>query len=136
METAGKRILLAEDDRFLRRAAEVTLRRRGFDVRTAIDGEEALRLARAEPPDLILLDLIMPKVLGFEVLRILKADPTTAQIPVIVMSNLGQERDVQQTLQAGAAAYFVKANLSLQDLATRVESMLTGGGSRWQGDTP
>jgi len=121
-----KRILLAEDDRFLRKAAEATLRGRGFTVLTAVDGEEALRLARSDRPDLILLDLIMPKLQGFEVLRSLKTDETTASIPVIVLSNLGQERDVEHAMEAGAAAYFVKANLSLQDLVRRVEEALAG----------
>jgi CheY-like chemotaxis protein len=120
------RILLAEDDRFLRKAAEATLRQRGFTVLTAGDGEEALRQARAEGPDLILLDLIMPKLQGFEVLRALKEDPATAHIPIIVLSNLGQATDVQRTMESGAAAYFVKANLSLQDLVKRVEQLLAG----------
>jgi len=121
------RILLAEDDRFLRKAAEATLRQRGFTVVTAVDGEEALQLARKDVPDLILLDLIMPKLQGFEVLRALKQDPATAHIPVIVLSNLGQARDVQQTMEGGAVAYFVKANLSLQTLANRVEEVLAAG---------
>lgn len=125
----AKRILLAEDDRFLRKAAEATLRGRGFTVIAAVDGEEALRLARSEVPDLILLDLIMPKLQGFEVLKALKQEPATAAIPVIVLSNLGQERDLQRTIEAGALAHFVKANLSLQDLVQRVEEALapTGG---------
>lgn len=126
MAEGGKRILLAEDDRFLRKAAEATLKQHGFDVLTATDGEEALRLARAERPDLILLDLIMPKLQGFEALRALKADPATRAIPVIVLSNLGQSQDVQQTIEAGAAAYFVKANLSLQELVKRVDAVLAG----------
>jgi CheY-like chemotaxis protein len=121
------RILLAEDDRFLRKAAEARLRQHGYTVVTAVDGEEALRLARAESPDLVLLDLIMPKMQGFEVLRELKRDPATVAIPVIVLSNLGQERDVQQALTDGAIAYFVKANLSLQDLAQHVERALAEG---------
>ena len=127
MGNRGERILVAEDDRFLRRAAEATLRQRGFTVLTAADGEETLRRARAEAPDLILLDLIMPKLQGFEVLRALKGDPATAHIPVIVLSNLGQPTDVQRTMESGAAAYFVKANLSLQDLVRRVEELLPGG---------
>jgi CheY-like chemotaxis protein len=77
----ARRVLLAEDDRFLRKAAETALKRHGFAVVPAVDGEEALRLARAEPPDLVLLDLIMPKMQGFEVLRALKADPGTAPDP-------------------------------------------------------
>lgn len=121
------RILLAEDDRFLRKAAEATLRQRGFTVLTAADGEETLRRARADGPDLILLDLIMPKLQGFEVLRTLKGDPATAHIPVIVLSNLGQPTDMQRTMESGAAAYFVKASLSLQDLVRRVEELLPQG---------
>ena len=127
MGESTRRILLAEDDRFLRKAAEATLKRHGFSVVTATDGEEALRLAQAELPDLILLDLIMPKIQGFEVLRTLKANPPTAAIPVIIISNLGQAHDVQQALEAGAAAYLVKANLSLQDLVKQVEAALKGG---------
>ncbi len=127
MREANRRILLAEDDRFLRKAAEATLRQHGFSVVTAVDGEEAIRLAQAEAPALILLDLIMPKIQGFEVLRALKANPATAAIPVIVMSNLGQPQDVQQALEAGAATYLIKANLSLQDLVTQVENTLKGG---------
>ncbi len=119
-----QRILLAEDDRFLRKAADATLRHRGFAVFLAVDGEEALRVARAQNPDLILLDLIMPKLQGFEVLRALKQDPATSRIPVIVLSNLGQKQDVQQAVEAGAAAYLIKANLSLQELAKTVEEAL------------
>lgn len=121
------RVLLAEDDRFLRKAAETALKRQGFTVIPAVDGEEALRMARADTPDIVLLDLIMPKLQGFEVLRALKADPATAKIPVIILSNLGQESDVKQAMEAGAVGYFVKANLSLQDLVKRVGEVVGGG---------
>lgn len=117
-------VLLAEDDRFLRKAVEATLKRHGFTVYTAVDGEEAWRLAQAMLPDLILLDLIMPKLSGFEVLRHLKQEPRTAQIPVVVLSNLGQESDISQLLQAGAVAYYIKSNVSLQDLVTQVKHIL------------
>ena len=122
-----QRILLAEDDRFLRKAAETTLKQQGYTVITAADGEEALRLARSEPLDLILLDLIMPKLNGFQVLNALKKDAPTAQIPVIILSNLGQDRDVQQAMEAGATAYFIKADLSLQALVQRVGETLAAG---------
>jgi twitching motility two-component system response regulator PilH len=127
MEEQTKRILLVEDDRFLRKAAEATLRRHGFTVRTAADGEEALQRMQDETPDLVLLDLIMPKMQGFEVLRLMKQNPATKQIPVVVLSNLGQESDVQQALQGGAIAYLIKANLSLQDLVTHVHKFIAGG---------
>jgi two-component system phosphate regulon response regulator PhoB len=124
MGDAVRRVLLAEDDRFLRKAAETALKRHGFTVVAAADGEEALRLARAAPPDLVLLDLIMPRMQGFEVLRALKADPATAPIPVVILSNLGQDGDMKQAMDAGAAGYFVKANLSLQDLVKRVGELV------------
>ena len=124
MEQPAKRILLAEDDRFLRRAAEAALKRAGFTVLAAADGEEALRMAMAEKPDLVLLDLIMPKLQGFEVLKALKGDPATAAIPVVVLSNLGQDGDVQRALEGGAVAYLVKANLSLDELVARARETL------------
>jgi CheY-like chemotaxis protein len=124
-----RRILLVEDDRFLRKAAETTLKQQGYTVITAADGEEALRVARSAPPDLILLDVIMPKLNGFQVLDALKKDPTTAHVPVIILSNLGQDRDVQQAMEAGATAYFIKADLSLQALVQRVGETLAAGGA-------
>ena len=127
MGERARRILLAEDDRFLRKAAEAQLRQHGFTVVAAVDGEEALRLARAERPDLVLLDLIMPKMQGFEVLKTLKQDPATADIPVIVLSNLGQDRDVQQAMELGAVAYYIKAHVSLHDLVKKIEAALAGG---------
>jgi two-component system, OmpR family, alkaline phosphatase synthesis response regulator PhoP len=126
MTTAGKRILLVEDDRFLRRACETSLRQRGFTVIAAADGEEGLRLARAEHPDLILLDLLMPKLSGVEVLRALKADVGTKAIPVLILSNSSREQDVSEVISLGAVAYWVKANLSLKELGERVARLLEG----------
>ena len=120
-----KRVLLAEDDKFLRKAATTALRRRGHEVLTAADGQEALTLAREQPPDVILLDLIMPKIQGFEVLRSLKADPATRGIPVIVLTNLGQDADRQAALASGAREYLVKADLSLDALAAAVDRALS-----------
>jgi DNA-binding response OmpR family regulator len=128
MSDQPRRILVAEDDRFLRKAAEMALKRQGYTVLTAADGEEALRTAQSILPDLILLDLIMPKLNGFDVLQALKKETPTAHIPVIILSNLGQDRDVQQAMDAGAAAYFIKTDLSLQALGQRVEEVLTASG--------
>ena len=118
------RVLVAEDDRLLRTAAVSTLRRAGFDVLAAEDGEQAFALAAAERPDLVLLDLVMPRVDGFEALRRLKADPETRAIPVIVLSNLGTESDQTVATSAGAAGFFVKASLSLADLVAEVHKAL------------
>jgi DNA-binding response OmpR family regulator len=122
--TTTKRVLLVEDDRFLRRACEASLRQRGFDVATAPDGEEALRQARATPPDIVLLDMLMPKLSGLEVLRALKADDATRGIPVLVLSNSSREQDVQEVMRLGAVGYLVKADLSLKELGERVARLL------------
>src|SRR5262249_24538784 len=82
-----KRLLLVEDDRFLRRACEIALRKRGFTVTTATDGQEALVALRQERPDLVLLDMLMPRLSGVDVLRTVRADPALHDVPVLVLSN-------------------------------------------------
>jgi len=121
---APVRVLLVEDDRFLRKAAEVMLRRQGFTVSVAEDGQAGLETAREQRPDAILCDLIMPRMQGLEVIEALKADARTSAIPVLVMSNLGQEGDVQRALAAGAVSYVVKSNIALQDLGEHIRSVL------------
>jgi len=121
------KIVVADDDRMFRKAAETTLRRQGYAVTTASDGEEALQLIRAEQPDIIVLDLIMPKIQGFDVLQVLKQDSLTAAIPVIVLSSLTQEQDKQEALDLGAVAYFNKTTFSLSELVKQVETTLTKG---------
>jgi CheY-like chemotaxis protein len=126
MGSSEKRVLVVEDDRFLRRACEASLRQRGFAVVAAVDGEEGLRLARAEAFDLILLDLLMPKLSGVEVLRALKGDAATRPIPVLVLSNSSRQQDIDEVMRLGAVGYLVKANLSLQELGDRVAALLQG----------
>ena len=122
--TSPHRVLLVEDDRFLRKAAEVALQRAGLIVTTADDGIAALRAVQDERPDVVLLDINMPRMHGFEVLRALKGDPATAGIPVIILSNQGQESDREKAFAAGAVDYLVKAHLSLRDLCTAVARIL------------
>ena len=122
--TTGGRILLVEDDRFLRRAAEASLRQRGFAVTVAADGEEALVKVRTEIPDLILLDLLMPKVTGIEVLRALRAEEATKGIRVLILSNSSREQDLEAIKELGVTDYLVKANLSLQELGDRVAQLV------------
>ena len=124
--TTGRRILLIEDDRFLRRAGEASLRQRGFEVTVAADGAEGLAKVRAEIPDLILLDLLMPKVSGLEVLRALRAEEATRSVPVLILSNSSREQDLQEIKDLGVVDYLVKANLSLQELGDRVARLLEG----------
>jgi CheY-like chemotaxis protein len=129
--TGSGRVLLVEDDKFLRRACEASLRQRGFEVTTATDGEEGLRLARETPrPDVVLLDLLMPKLAGIEVLRALKADAATKRIPVVILSNSSRDEDKREAVHLGAVGYYVKANLSLKELATQVSALITEHASR------
>ena len=121
-----KRILLVEDDRFLRKAAEVRLRRAGYTVVTAADGEEAIASAATARPDLVLLDLIMPRMQGFEVLRVLRTQPNMEGVPIVVLTNLSQDADREQVMTQGANGYLVKANLSLDALADAVGEVLKG----------
>jgi CheY-like chemotaxis protein len=126
MSPPGRCVLVVEDDRFLRRACEASLRQRGLTVLLATDGEEGLRMARAARPDVVLLDLLMPKLGGLEVLRLLRADPATASLPVLVLSNSSRDSDIAEIHRLGVAGYLVKANLSLQELGDRVERLLEG----------
>lgn len=126
MTSVNKRILLVEDDRFLRRACEASLRQRGYEVIAASDGEEGLRLARTDPPDLILLDLLMPKMPGIDMLRALRADDRLRFVPVLILSNSSREEDREQSRALGVRGYFVKANLSLLELAAQVAAVLEG----------
>src|SRR3954464_12526079 len=111
------RILLAEDDRILRKAGETALRRKGYEVVAAVDGEDALAKAREQAPDLVLLDVMMPKIHGFDVLRGLKGDPRTKNVPIIMLTNLEQPADIKRAADGGAYGYLVKSNLNLDELA-------------------
>jgi CheY-like chemotaxis protein len=122
----GRTILVAEDDRFLRRAAELALKQRGFSVVLAEDGSQALELARSCKPDLILLDVLMPRMTGIEVLRQLRADERTRDLPVLVLSNSSKELDVDAAHRLGIEGYWIKANLSLKELGDRVTALVSG----------
>ena len=118
------RILLAEDDRILRKAGETSLKRKGYDVIAAVDGEDALAKARAQKPDLILLDVMMPKMHGFDVLTALKGDASVRDIPVIMLTNLEQASDIKRATDGGAIAYLVKSNMNLDELAGKIAGAL------------
>jgi CheY-like chemotaxis protein len=127
VDASNSKVLLVEDSKFLRLANERVLTKAGYRVTVAPDGEEALRVARKELPDVILLDMMLPKLSGPEVLRKLKESPATSSIPVIVLTSLSQ-RNEEKLIQEGAAAYFEKSALDLDKnsdrLAATVESVL------------
>jgi CheY-like chemotaxis protein len=104
-------ILLVEDSRFLRRVNERALTNAGYQVLTAADGEEALRLASSQPPDMILLDMMLPKLGGQQVLQALRQNPTTSPIPVVVLSSLPQANE-ERLMSDGAAGYVEKSRLA------------------------
>ncbi len=120
----AKRILFIEDEEALQRSLGDALGNAGYEVLSATDGEEGLAAARRALPDLILLDLILPKKSGFEILTILKEDATTKNIPVIILTNLEGSQDVERALAGGATTYLVKANYSLEDILTKIQGVL------------
>jgi DNA-binding response OmpR family regulator len=122
----GATILLAEDDRFLRRAMEVALGKRGFHVISAADGQEAIDLLETNRPDLVLLDLLMPRKTGLDVLKSMRANPDTASLRVLILSNSSKELEMHEAESLGISGYWIKANVSLHELGDRVEGILRG----------
>ncbi|PIV90711.1 response regulator [Candidatus Gracilibacteria bacterium CG17_big_fil_post_rev_8_21_14_2_50_48_13] len=116
----SKTILIVEDEKPLVHALQLKLGAQGFHVLTAEDGEAALALLETEQVDLILLDLVMPKVDGFQVLAALAKKGNT--VPVVVASNLGQEQDVKRAKEFGVKDYFIKSNTSLADVVEKITS--------------
>jgi two-component system alkaline phosphatase synthesis response regulator PhoP len=119
-----KKVLIIEDDRFLSSLMKARLDKEGFKVTQAFDGEEAANLLHQGRPDLIVMDLIMPKVSGFELLENLSVDPQMTQIPIMILSNLGQESDIEKVKRLGAAKYFVKVKTSIDELVGHVKEMI------------
>jgi DNA-binding response OmpR family regulator len=120
----AKKILFVEDEPNLQKAISEILVQEGYKVFGAADGEEGLKVAQKEKPDLILLDLILPKKDGFEVLKELKADEKMKSIPVIVLTNLEGVGDVEKALELGARTYLVKANYELEDVIDKIKALL------------
>lgn len=117
-------ILVVEDDAFLANAYRVKLTKSGFTIRIARDGDEVFTILAQFTPDIIILDLMIPKKDGFEVLKLLKADDRWKNIPLIIASNLGQEEDIDRAIKMGANDYIIKSDMSLNDLITKIRSYL------------
>ena len=118
------KILIIEDDRFLIKLYSSKLQREGFEVMESISGEEGLNKILREKPDLVLLDLVLPQKSGFEILSEMKMNPETKDIPVIILTNLGQEPDVEKGLSLGASAYLVKTDFSVNQLPEIIKEHL------------
>jgi two-component system phosphate regulon response regulator PhoB/two-component system alkaline phosphatase synthesis response regulator PhoP len=119
-----KNILIVEDDNFMEKSLSFTLKDEGYKIDTAVDGEEALDKASKLNLDLILLDIILPKIDGFEVLEKIKENPKTKDIPVLILSNLGQKDDVEKGLKLGATGYIIKAHFKLEDVVNKIKEIL------------
>jgi DNA-binding response OmpR family regulator len=118
------KILFIEDESAVQKTVGEVLKQEGYEVISALDGEIGLRLAQTNKPDLILLDLILPKLHGLEVLKGLKENEQTKQIPVIVLTNLEDMSDIEKALEIGATTYLVKENYSLEEIVEKVKEAL------------
>ena len=118
------KILVVEDDKFLRDLLSRKLQDEDLTIVAAVDGEEGAKKAEEEMPDLMLLDLILPGINGFDVLKKIKDNPKTSGIPVIVLSNLGQKEDVERALSLGAKDYLIKANFTLEEIFDKIKKYI------------
>src|SRR6185295_13891435 len=118
------KVLIIEDDQFLRDLMERKLVKEGFTVETAIEGETGLQKIKSWQPAMVLLDIILPGLDGFSILEKVKKDPATTNIPVILLTNLGQRDDVEKGLKLGAVGYLVKAHFTPGDIVEKVKEVL------------
>ena len=119
-----KKILFIEDEPTLQKTVDKFLENSGYEIKGAMDGELGIKMAKKFQPDIILLDLILPKMNGFEVLEELQKDEATKNIPVIVLTNLEGSVDVEKAISLGAKTYLVKANYELSEIVKKIEEVL------------
>ena len=119
-----KKILFVEDESALQKALTDILTQAGYKVVSALDGEIGLRLAESEKPDLILLDIILPRLDGFEVLKKLKENPGLKEIPVIVLTNLEKMEDVERAIELGAKTYLVKTQYTIKEVIEKIKKAI------------
>ncbi len=122
------KVLIADDDAAVRKLYEIELKGKGYDVETAENGEEALRHVTSAKPDIILLDVMMPQKDGITTLKALKAHPTLATIPVIMLTNFGQEDIVKDALSSGATDYLLKYKITPSEMADKISQILSPTG--------
>ena len=120
----NKKILIVEDDDFLLQMYVTKLELEGFQVISAIDGIKGLRSAKKDKPDLVLLDLQLPSMSGFEVLEDLKRNNETKQIPVLILTNFSQKEDIERCLNLGASDYLIKAHFVPSEVIAKIKNIL------------
>jgi CheY-like chemotaxis protein len=120
-----KKVLSIEDDAFLSSLVSGKLIENGFSVVTAATGKDGIEKSKTEKPDVILLDLMLPDIGGFDILKTIKADPETKDIPVIILSNLGGREEIEESVKLGADGYLIKSNVLPQEVADMVNERVS-----------
>lgn len=128
MTDAKGKILIIEDDRYISKMYQLKLSLEDYDVQVAENGKQGVDKIKEFMPDIVLLDILMPELDGFEVLKIVKADPATKEIPVLIMSNLGQEDHVEKGMKLGALGYIVKSQYTPSKVVEKIKSVLAEKG--------
>ena len=124
MANNKKKILIAEDEPVLMEMYRVYFEKAGFEVLNAENGQVCIELAKKEKPDILLLDVLMPRLNGWDVLKELKSNPETKDMPILVLSNLSQTQEIQKGLALGADDYIIKSDLTPKDLLAKVEKTI------------
>jgi len=119
-----QKILVIEDDKFLRELIVQKLLKEGYEISEAVDGEDGIKKVTDDKPDIILLDIILPGIDGFEVLKKIKEDEAVQNIPVIILSNLGQQDDIDKGIKLGAKDYLIKAEFTPAEIVEKVKGVL------------
>lgn len=117
-------VLIIEDDTYLSDLIEKKLKGAGLRTYSAIDGEKGLEILKEEKVDIILLDLLLPGMHGFEFLKLIKSNPEVKDVPVVILSNLGQKEDIEKGLALGATDYLVKAGVTLDEIIVKINSVV------------
>jgi DNA-binding response OmpR family regulator len=119
-----QKILVIEDDKFLRELIVQKLLKEGYETTEAVDGEEGIQRVAKDKPDIVLLDIILPGIDGFEVLRRVRENEEIRDIPIIILSNLGQQDDVEKGMELGAKDYLVKAEFTPTEIVEKIRATI------------
>ncbi len=119
-----KTVLIVEDDVFLQKAYDIKFKKEGIELLIASDGDEALTYLAKDPPDLVLLDIMLPGISGFDVLRQIRSNEKWKSVPVVILSNLGQAEDIEKGKNLGVKEYIIKANSKINDVIKLIRSYL------------
>jgi DNA-binding response OmpR family regulator len=117
-------VLIVEDDAFLVKAYQIKLKKMGVEVWTATDGATALEFLKKDPPDLVLLDLMLPGISGFDILEKIRENSAWSKVPVMILTNLGQPQDMERGKKLGIVDYIIKANTKISDIMLKIEHIL------------